>query len=66
MSSRQYPFTFSPEVRDILGPSRRLNAEIRAAFPTLFDNSVANRLTYVNDNLLGPGVIVRYTPQPPL
>ena len=44
MSSRHYPFTLSPEVRDVLGTPHRLNAEARAASPTLFDNSKPPRL----------------------
>jgi hypothetical protein len=65
-SSRDYPFTFSPNLRDSLGTPDRLNTEIRTAFPSLFDNSIKSRLTYVNDNLLGPGVMMRHSPQPPL
>ena len=62
MSPRLYPFTFFPEVRDVLGTPHRLNAEARAASPTLIDNPIAT----VNDNLPGSGDIVRYTPQPPI
>ena len=65
-SSRDYPFTFSPNLRDSLGTPDRLNTEIRTAFPSLFDNSIKSRLTYVNDDLLGPGVMMRHSPQPPL
>ena len=65
MSPRLYPFTFFSEDRDVLGTPHRLNAEARAASPTLFDNSVANHLAYVNDNLPGSGDIMRYTPHSP-
>ena len=64
-SSRDYPFTFSPDLRDTLGTPDQLNADIRAAFPMLFDNSIKSRVTYVNDDLLGPGVMMRHSPQPP-
>ena len=53
-STRDHPFSFSPEVCTILGPPDQLNAGIRTAFPSLFDDSIGSRLTYVNDDLLGP------------
>ena len=65
-SSRSYPFSFSPEVRALLGPPNRLNEDIRAAFPNLFGAASESNLTYVNDGRLGPGSMVRWRAQPPI
>ncbi len=62
-SSRNHPFSFSPEIREILGPPSRIKAEARATYPALFDSTIADRLTYVNDNCLGPCVMMRWVPQ---
>ena len=65
-SSRSYPFSFSPEVRALLGPPNRLNEDIQAAFPNLFGAASESNLTYVNDGRLGPGSMVRWRAQPPI
>ena len=65
-SSRSIPFSFSPEARELLGSPNRLNENVRAAFPALFSPAFGDNLTYVNDGRLGPGIMVRWRPQPPI
>ncbi len=64
--SRNFPFSFSQEVQEILGPPSRLNEEARAAYPTLFNLFSKGRLTYVNDDRLGPSVMTSWRLQPPI
>ena len=60
-SSRDSPFSFSPDVRLALGPPDRLNCEVRSAFPVLFDRDYAPSraaLPYLSERV-GPRVGVR-------
>ncbi len=43
-SSRNTPFSFSPEVLYIFGPPDALNGAVRIAHPQLFDHSVERSL----------------------
>ena len=57
-SSRDSPFSFSPDVRAALGDPARLNAAVRSAFPHLFDGSMDALITrFAND--MESGVSVR-------
>ena len=58
-SSRDFPFSFSSDVRGILGPPGASNLALAQAFPQLFDGSTARRLSYYPEGLLGSGVIAR-------
>lgn len=59
-SSRDFPFSFSSDVRDLMGPPGASNLAIAQAFPQLFDGTVAQRLSYYPEGLLGSGVVVRH------
>jgi hypothetical protein len=55
-SSRDFPFSFSPDVRLSLGDPGPLNASLRSAFPDLFNGHIAS-LTYAfQSEFIGPGV----------
>jgi hypothetical protein len=49
-SSRDTPFSFSPEVLDIFGSPNALNGAVRIAHPQLFDHSVKRRLLIFDDH----------------
>jgi hypothetical protein len=61
VSSRDAPFSFSPDLRLSLGPPDALNAAVRRAFPCLFDRDYAPTLAtmLVPDDRSGPGLAVR-------
>ena len=61
MSSRDAPFSFSPDLRLSLGAPDALNVAVRNAFPALFDSSYAPRRASmpVTSERVGPGVGVR-------
>jgi hypothetical protein len=65
-SSRNTPFSFSPEARALLGTPNRLNEDVRTAFPNLFGAAFGDNLAYINDGRLGPGAMVRWRAQPPI
>ena len=58
-STRSFPFVFSPEVRDLLGPAAVLNDSVRASFPALAGGSAARSTTVFEDGARGPGVALR-------
>ena len=56
-SSRDVPFSFSPDLRLSLGAPDALNVAVRTAFPALFDSSYAPRRASmpVTSERVGPG-----------
>ena len=57
-TSRDFPFSYSPEVRALLGPPSTLNLAVRAAYPELL-HGWANRFAHpTRDNLRGPSVCI--------
>ena len=60
-SSRDSPFSFSPDLRLSLGAPDALNVAVRNAFPALFDSSYAPRRASmpVTSERVGPGVGIR-------
>ena len=60
-SSRDAPFSFSPDLRLSLGAPDALNVAVRNAFPALFDSSYAPRRASmpVTSERVGPGVGIR-------
>ena len=58
-STRSFPFAFSPEVRDLLGPAAVLNDAVRAAFPALNSGRADLSTHLFEDGALGLGVALR-------
>ena len=58
-SSRDYPFSFSPDLRLSLGSPDGLNSSVRLAFPGLFDGSLANFTRFSVSDRTGPCIHVR-------
>ena len=58
-SSRTYPFSFSRDVRAILGPPGPINDAVRRALPSLFDGSVAALLRVTSEETRPPSVVVQ-------
>jgi hypothetical protein len=58
-STRSFPFVFSPEARDLLGPAAVLNDAVRASFPALAGGRVGLSTEVFEDGALGPGVALR-------
>ncbi len=58
-SSRDSPFSFSPDLVDIFGSPDSLNGAVRLAHPQLFDGSVERHLQLFANEHGGRGVCVR-------
>ncbi len=60
-SSRDAPFSFSPDLRLSLGAPDALNVALRFAFPCLFSESYGptRAVTFVPDGRFGPRLVVR-------
>jgi hypothetical protein len=60
-SSRDAPFSFSPDLRSSLGPPDRLNVVVRTAFPALFDRDrgPSRAALPFSSEFAGSGVAVR-------
>ena len=60
-SSRDAPFSFSPDLRLSLGAPDALNVALRHAFPCLFSQSYGptRAVAYVPDGRFGPRLVVR-------
>ena len=60
-SSRDTPFSFSPDLRTVLGPPDTLNTAVRSAFPELFDRDYGPTRAaapFVSERV-GAGVAIR-------
>ena len=58
-TSRDFPFSFSPEARLVLGPPDALNSAVRAAFPALEDGWAGRTASFFPAGLCGPTVVAR-------
>ncbi len=58
-STRSFPFVFSPEVRDLLGPAVVLNDAVRASFPALAGGWADYSSGVFEDGARGLGVALR-------
>jgi hypothetical protein len=58
-STRGFPFAFSAEARDLLGPVVALNDAVRESFPVLASGWADHSTAVFEDGARGPGVMLR-------
>jgi hypothetical protein len=58
-STRGFPFAFSAETRDLLGPVVALNDAVRESFPALASGWADHSTVVFEDGARGPGVMLR-------